>query len=251
MSTSEGRLHGKTAIITGGSQGIGRATAERFANEGAAVVVADINDDAGADVVTDIEASGGKAAFFSVDVTDSDEAQAMVDHAAERFGGVDILVNNAGITRDATIKKMSEEAFDQVVAVNLKGVFNCTKAVLPVMTESSSGRILNAASVVGLYGNFGQTNYVATKSGVIGMTKTWARELGRDGITVNAVAPGFIETPMVDTVPQKVLDQLTGRTPLGRLGTPEDIANAYLFLASDDAAFITGAILSVDGGLVL
>jgi 3-oxoacyl-[acyl-carrier protein] reductase len=251
MSTSEGRLHGKTAIITGGSQGIGKATAKRFTQEGAAVVIADVNEDAGTELAEALSADGAEASFIAVDVTDSDEVQAMVDHAAERFGGVDILVNNAGITRDATLKKMSEDAFDQVVAVNLKGVFNCTKAVLPVMTEAGGGRVLNAASVVGLYGNFGQTNYVATKSGVIGMTKTWARELGRKGITVNAVAPGFIETPMVDTVPQKVLDQLTGRTPLGRLGTPEDIASAYLFLASDDAAFITGAVLSVDGGLVL
>ena len=251
MSTSNGRLTDRVAIITGGSQGIGKATAQRFARAGAVVVVADVNEDAGAETVEAIEADGGSASFVAVDVSDMEQAQAMVDHAVDQHGGLDILVNNAGITRDATLKKMSEEAFDQVVAVNLKGVFNCTKAAIAPMTDGGGGRVLNAASVVGLYGNFGQTNYVATKSGVIGMTKTWARELGRKGITVNAVAPGFIETPMVDTVPQKVLDQLTGRTPLGRLGTAEDIANAYLFLASDDASFITGAVLSVDGGLVL
>ena len=248
---SSGRLADRTAIITGGSQGIGRATALRFAKEGAAVVVADVNVETGEETVDLITAEGGTASFVEVDVSDMEQAQAMVDHALEHHDSVDILVNNAGITRDATLKTMSEEAFDQVVAVNLKGVFNCTKAAMGPMADGGGGRILNAASVVGLYGNFGQTNYVATKSGVIGMTKTWARELGRKGITVNAVAPGFIETPMVDTVPDKVLDQLTGRTPLGRLGTPEDIANAYLFLASDDASFITGTVLSVDGGLVL
>lgn len=251
MSDSQGRLHGRTAIVTGASQGIGRATAELFAREGASVVVADLNKEAGADVVDAIAADGGTASLVAVDVSDADEARAMVDHAIEMYGGVDILVNNAGITKDATLKKMSEEAFDQVVDVNLKGVFNCTKAALPTLSDSGHGRVLNAASVVGLYGNFGQTNYVATKSGVIGMTKTWARELGRDGVTVNAVAPGFIETPMVDTVPDKVLEQLKGRTPLGRLGTSQDIAHAYLFLASDEASFITGAVLSVDGGLVL
>jgi len=251
MSDSHGRLNDRTAIITGASRGIGRATALLFAGEGAAVVVADVNTDAGSEVVESIQSDGGTASFVSVDVTDSDQVQAMIDHAVEMYGGVDILVNNAGITKDATLKKMSEEAFDQVVDVNLKGVFNCTKAALPALTDSDHGRVLNAASVVGLYGNFGQTNYVATKSGVIGMTKTWARELGRDGVTVNAVAPGFIETPMVDTVPDKVLEQLKGRTPLGRLGTAEDIANAYLFLASEEASFITGAVLSVDGGLVL
>ena len=248
---SSGRLADRTAIVTGGSQGIGRATALRFAKEGAAVVVADVNVETGEETVDLITAEGSTASFVEVDVSDMEQAQAMVDHALEHHDGVDILVNNAGITRDATLKTMSEEAFDQVVAVNLKGVFNCTKAAMGPMADGGSGRILNAASVVGLYGNFGQTNYVATKSGVIGMTKTWARELGRKGITVNALAPGFIETPMVDTVPDKVLDQLTGRTPLGRLGTPEDIANAYLFLASDDASFITGTVLSVDGGLVL
>jgi len=250
MSTDD-RLAGKTAIITGGARGIGRATAHRFAAAGAAVMLADVESAVGRDAASAIEAEGGTVAFTETDVTDPDQTKALAEATVEHFGGIDVLVNNAGITRDATLKKMSEEAFDAVVDVNLKGVFNCTKAALPHLTESDAGRILNAASIVGRYGNFGQTNYVATKSGVIGMTKTWARELGRDGVTVNAVAPGFVDTDMMETVPDTVLDDLTDQTPLGRLGDPEDIANAYCFLASDEAAFITGAVLAVDGGLVL
>jgi len=246
-----GRLANRTAVITGAGRGIGEATAHRFAGEGAAVVVADVDTDAGQQTVTAIQDAGGEATFIEADVTDTDAVHDLVTGAIESFGGLDILVNNAGITADATLKKMNEEAFDRVVEVNLKGVFNTTKAALPHLTDSDAGRILNAASIVGRYGNFGQTNYVATKSGVIGMTKTWARELGRDGVTVNAVAPGFVETEMMDTVPENVIDGITDRTPLGRLGTPEDIANAYCFLASDEAAFITGAVIGVDGGLVL
>lgn len=250
-ATSNGRLAGRVAIITGGGQGIGRTTALLFAQEGASIVVADVNEDEGHETVAAIEDEGGTAIFVKTNVAAIEQAQAMAEAALDAFGQVDILVNNAGITRDATLKKMDEDAFDLVVDVNLKGVFNCTKAVLPHIKESDHGRILNAASVVGLYGNFGQTNYVASKSGVIGMTKTWARELGRKGVTVNAVAPGFVETTMVDTVPDKVMDTLKKKTPLQRLGQPGDIANAYLFLASDEAAFITGTVLSVDGGLVL
>jgi 3-oxoacyl-[acyl-carrier protein] reductase len=250
MSTDD-RLAGKTAVITGGVQGIGRATAHRFAAEGAVVMLADVETEAGHEAVAAIEEEGGTAAFAEIDVTDLDQAHSLAEKTADRFGGIDILVNNAGITRDATLKKMDAEAFDQVVDVNLKGVFNCAKAAQPHLAESEAGRILNAASIVGRYGNFGQTNYVATKSGVIGMTKTWAREFGRDGVTVNAVAPGFIDTDMMESVPEKVIDGLTDRTPLGRLGDPEDIANAYCFLASDEAAFITGAVIAVDGGLVL
>jgi len=250
MSTDD-RLADRTAIITGGARGIGRATAHRFAVEGAAVMLADVEAQAGREVASAIEDDGGTAAFTETDVTALDQVEKLVEATVERFGGIDVLVNNAGITRDATLKKMSEEAFDQVVDVNLKGVFNCTKAALPHLTESDAGRILNAASIVGRYGNFGQTNYVATKSGVIGMTKTWARELGRDGVTVNAVAPGFVDTDMMETVPDKIINDLTDQTPLGRLGDPEDIADAYCFLASDEAAFITGAVLAVDGGLVL
>jgi 3-oxoacyl-[acyl-carrier protein] reductase len=250
MSTDD-RLAGRTAIITGGAQGIGRATAHRFADEGANVMLADVEAETGHEAVSSIEDTGGTAAFTKTDVTDLDQVQALAEKTVEQFGGIDVLVNNAGITRDATLKKMSEEAFDQVVDVNLKGVFNCTKAARPHLAESDAGRVLNAASIVGRYGNFGQTNYVATKSGVIGMTKTWAREFGRDEITVNAVAPGFVDTDMMESVPENVIDDLTDRTPLGRLGEPEDIAHAYCFLASDEAAFITGAVIAVDGGLVL
>jgi 3-oxoacyl-[acyl-carrier protein] reductase len=214
-------------------------------------MLADVEAEAGREAVSSIEEAGGTAAFTKTDVTDLDQAEALAETTVEQFGGIDVLVNNAGITRDATLKKMSEEAFDRVVDVNLKGVFNCTKAARPHLAESEAGRVLNAASIVGRYGNFGQTNYVATKSGVIGMTKTWAREFGRDEITVNAVAPGFIDTDMMDSVPEKVIDDLTDRTPLGRLGDPEDIADAYCFLASDEAAFVTGAVIAVDGGLVL
>ena len=245
------RLAGRVAVITGGSQGIGRATAIRFVEEGASVVVADVNEERGAAVVEDLEKQGGTVRFVQTDVSHREQAEALAGQVHAAFGRIDILVNNAGITRDARLVKMSAEDFDAVVAVNLKGVFNCTQAVVPSMIEAGYGRILTAASVVGRYGNFGQTNYVAAKAGVVGMTKTWARELGPKGITVNAVAPGFIETDMVAAVPEKVLEMFREKTPLRRLGTPADIANAYLFLASDEAAFITGAVLSVDGGLVV
>ena len=241
-------LDNKVAVITGGAQGIGRATCERFVHDGASVVIADVADEAGAELA---EALGDKAVFVHTDVTDADSAAAAMQAAVDHFGGLDVVVNNAGITRDATLKKMTGDQFDAVINVNLKGVYLCTQAAVPHLEARGGGAILNAASVVAHNGNFGQTNYVATKAGVIGMTKTWARELGRKGIRVNAVAPGFIATEMVLTVPEKVLDGLRGKTPLGRLGQPDDIAAAYAFLASDDAAFITGTCLNVDGGLVL
>ncbi len=243
------RLLGKVAVITGGAQGIGRATALLFAQEGAKVALWDISP-RGEAVVEDIRRAGGTAEFFQVDVTDRPQVEGAVKAVLEKFGRIDILINNAGITRDAQLLKMTEQEWDQVIAVNLKGVFNVTQAVASVMVAQGYGRIVNAASIVALYGNFGQTNYVASKAGVIGMTKVWARELGRKGITVNAVAPGFIETEMVKGIPEKVRDMVLSRIPLGRLGSPQDVAYAYLFLASDEASYVNGAVLSVDGGLV-
>jgi 3-oxoacyl-[acyl-carrier protein] reductase len=245
------RLQNKVALITGAGRGIGRATALRFAAEGAAVVVADIDLAVVEAVVAEITAVSGSALAVQVDVTNREAVQEMVQAAVTQYGRVDILVNNAGITRDAQLIKMSAAAFDQVVDVNLKGVFNCTQAAAPFMIEQGSGVILNASSVVATYGNFGQSNYVASKAGVVGLTKVWARELGRKGIRVNAVAPGFIHTRMTEGIPDKVMDKLTERIPLQRLGQPEEIANAYLWLASDEAAYITGHTLAVDGGAVI
>ncbi|MCB0687874.1 MAG: 3-oxoacyl-ACP reductase FabG [Saprospiraceae bacterium] len=245
------RLENKVAIITGGARGIGKATARKFIEEGAAVAIWDIDESVGKKTVDELSAMGGKASLYlvnTVSLTDVTEAAAKV---MKDFGQIDILINNAGITRDSSMKKMTEEQWKMVIDVNLTGVYHCTKAVSPYMIEKGYGRILNASSIVGLYGNFGQTNYVATKAGVIGMTKVWAREFGRKGVTVNAIAPGFINTEMMDTVPQSYLDDLKSKTPVGRMGQPEDIANAYAFLASDEASFINGVTLSVDGGLVL
>lgn len=245
------RLAGRVALITGAGQGIGRAIALRFAQEGAKVVALDVVPDGINALVSEIKAAGGEALAVVCDVTQREQVAGAVQAALDAFGQIDILCNNAGITRDARLVKMTEEQFDQVIAVNLKGVFNMTQAVAPHMIERGYGRIITTSSVVGLYGNFGQTNYVASKAGVIGMTRVWARELGPKGITANAVAPGFIATDMVKTVPQEVLERFVTMTPVRRLGQPEDIANAFLFLASDEAAFVNGAVLSVDGGLVL
>ena len=251
------RLKDKITIITVGAAGIGRATAQRFAQEGARVVICDLNEALGQEVVKTL---GPDASFAVVNVTDRAAVQTWVDGVMARYGRIDVLVNNAGILRDgqlvkfrdgALVGQMSEADFDQVIAVNLKGVFNCTQATAPHMIRGGGGAILNASSVVGLDGNFGQTNYVATKAGVIGMTRVWARELGRYNIRVNVVAPGFTATEMVRAMPEKILDNMRARTPLGRLGEPADIANAYLFLASDEASFITGAVLRVDGGIVV
>lgn len=245
------RLSGKIAIITGGARGIGKTTAQKFLSEGAAVAIWDIDETAGQAATTELKNQGGDLRFYKVNTSDLSAVTETTAQVVKDFGRIDILVNNAGITRDASMKKMTEQQWQQVIDVNLTGVFNCTKAISPYLVEQQSGRILNAASVVAHNGNFGQTNYVATKAGVIGMTKVWAREFGRKGITVNAVAPGFIQTEMVDTIPDHLLSSLKDNTPLGRMGTTQDIANAYLFLASDEASFITGTVLNVDGGLVL
>ncbi|HEY5776073.1 MAG TPA: 3-oxoacyl-ACP reductase FabG [Xanthomonadales bacterium] len=241
----------KVVIVTGAAQGIGLCAAERFAQEGAYVAIWDFNAEKGAASEKQLKDKGYKVRFQQVNVADMASVKAAVQALLQETGRIDVLVNNAGITRDASLLKMTEEQWQQVLDVNLGGVFHCTQAVAPTMVEQKSGCIINTSSVVGLYGNYGQTNYVATKSGVIGMTKVWARELGRKGIRVNAVAPGFIATDMVETVPENVIEQIVGKTPLARMGNPEDIANAYLFLASDMASFISGTVLSVDGGLVL
>ncbi|GAB4263269.1 MAG: beta-ketoacyl-ACP reductase [Candidatus Promineifilaceae bacterium] len=245
------RLENKIAIITGAGRGIGRATALRFAEEGAAVVVADIDLQEAEQVAAEIEQAGGQATAVQVNVVDRNSVKEMVQTALTKYGRIDILINNAGITRDAQLRKMTEEAFDQVIDVNLKGVFNCTQAVVNHMIEQGSGVILNASSVVAANGNFGQTNYVATKAGVAGMTKVWARELGRKGIRVNAVAPGFIKTRMTEAIPEKVTEKLLERIASNRMGEPIDIANAYLWLASDEASYVNGHVLAVDGGTVL
>ncbi|MCR1899423.1 3-oxoacyl-ACP reductase FabG [Irregularibacter muris] len=245
------RLKKKVAIITGGGRGIGEATAKKFAEEGAKVVIADMNQEDIDRVMEEIKQSGGEALGLSVNVVDIAQVEEMISRTVEHYGKVDIIVNNAGITADARLVKMQEDQFDKVIAVNLKGVYNCGQAAAKVMVEQGSGVILSASSVVGIYGNFGQTNYAATKWGVIGMTKTWAKELGRKGVRANAVAPGFIATPMVEKMPEKVLDSMKAKAPLQRLGTPEDVANLYAFLASDEASFITGTVVSVDGGVVL
>ena len=242
------RLKNKVAIITGAARGIGQATALKFAAEGARVVICDI-DAAGVEaVVEEIRHSGGDAIGFEVDVTDRASIDRMVQGVMERHGRIDTLVNNAGIVADAQLKKMSDAQFDRVIDINLKGTYNCARAVVDIMIGQKSGVILNASSVVGLYGNFGQTNYAASKFGVIGMVKTWARELGRSGIRAVAVCPGFVETPILASVPDKVLKAMTERVPLGRLAKPEEIANTYAFLASDEASYINGAVIEVSGG---
>jgi len=245
------RLHNQVAIITGGASGLGRAAAQLFAQEGARVVIADYQETAGREVAEAIVRQGGTALGLFVDVSDRASVEAMVNQVLGTFGHIDILINNAGVTADATLPKMKQEQWDHVIAINLTGVFNCTQAAVPSMMERGYGRIINTSSVVGLYGNFGQTNYAASKGGVIAMTKTWAKELGPKGITCNAVAPGFIRTPMTEAVPDKILKMMEEKVPLRRLGDPLDIANAYLFLASEAGQYVNGTVLSVDGGLTL
>lgn len=246
------KLKDKVALITGAGRGIGEVTAYKFAREGASVVVADIDIESAERVVEKVKELGHDALALSVDVTKIKSVNKMIEDTIKRFGKLDCLINNAGITADAQLLKMSEEQFDEVIAVNLKGVYICGQAAAKVMaTQERGGVILNASSLVGVYGNFGQTNYAATKFAAVGMAKTWAKELGKKKIRVNAVAPGFILTPMVKKMPEKVLDMMKNKSPLNRLGTPEDVANVYAFLASDEASFITGTVISVDGAVVL
>jgi len=245
------RLQGKVSLITGAAQGIGLATALKFVQEGATVVVCDIKQ-AGVDAaVAQCQAAGATAIGFVLDVTQREMVDAVVAQVKARLGRIDVLVNNAGITQDARLQKMTLEQFDRVIDVNLRGVFHCTQAVADTMVAQGNGVILNASSVVGIYGNFGQTNYAATKFGVIGFTKTWSRELGPKGIRVNAVAPGFVETPILSTIPDKVLDEMRAHVPLKRLGKPAEIANVYAFLASDEASYVNGAVLEVSGGMTV
>ena len=251
------RMKDKVVLVTGGAAGIGKATALRFAEEGAKVVICDLDEEKGNQTAKEL---GEDASFFKVNVAKREEVRTWVKDVLDKYGKIDVLINNAGILRDGQIvkykdgqvvKEMSEADWDLVIDVNLKGVFNCTQAVIPAMIENKGGAIINATSIVGEDGNFGQTNYVATKSGVIGMTKVWTRELGKYNIRVNAIAPGFTATEILNSMPEKIIEGMKKKTPLGRMGLPRDIANAYLFLASEEASFITGQTLRVDGGIVV
>src|SRR3984885_116170 len=253
-------LGGKVVVITGAVAGIGRATALCFAEEGARIAAWDVSTETAPQLESAIKRAGGESHFQAVDVSDASAVESAAAALVAHWGRIDVLINNAGIVRDAQLVKwnggspesiMSEDVWDSVVEVNMKGVFLVTRAVVPYMIKGGGGVILSAASVVGLLGNFGQTNYVASKAGVIGMTRTWARELGKHNIRVNAVAPGFIATDMLKSMPAEILDNMVSHTPVGRIGTPEDVANAYFWLASDQASFVHGTILSVDGGVVI
>ena len=245
------QLEDKIAIVTGGSQGIGKAIVQQFLDQGAKVAIWDIDTEKAEATKAELGASDAQLKIYQVNVAEWEAVEATMKATHADFGRIDILINNAGITRDASMKKMSLEQWNQVIQVNLNGVFYCVRAAFPIMAAQNYGRIVNASSVVGIQGNFGQTNYVATKAGVIGMTKVWAREFGRKGITVNAVAPGFINTEMMSTIPEKVLDNIKGKSPLNRLGEVDEVASVYTFLASDAAAFVTGTTISVDGGVSL
>jgi 3-oxoacyl-[acyl-carrier protein] reductase len=254
------KLENRVAIVTGGSNGIGRATALALVEAGTAVAIWDVAEEAGNALASEIRNNGGKAAFFKVNVADQESVESATTATFEEFGRIDILINNAGITRDAqllkikdgqVVGKMSKAEWDAVIGVNLTGVFNCTQAVVPYMVAQGWGRIVNATSIAGQYGNFGQSNYTASKAGVIGLTRVWARELGRRGVTVNAIAPGFIATDMTRAIPEQIQAGMMEHIPLGRAGRPEEVAHAYVFLASEEASYINGSVLNVDGGFVL
>ena len=245
------RFQDKVVVITGGASGIGRSAVEKFARQAASVAIWDVNETHGRELEALLTAEGLKVKFFKVNTANYEEVETATIDVVKFFSKIDVLINNAGITRDATLQKMTAENWQQVLDVNLTGVFNCTKTVSAGMIENKSGVIINTSSIVGLYGNYGQSNYAATKSGVIGLTKTWARELGKYNIRVNAVAPGFIATDMIATIPPKVIESMTEKVPLRKLGSPDDVANLYLFLASDEAVFISGAVISIDGGLTI
>lgn len=245
------RFENKVVVITGSASGIGKAAVEKFAREGAAVAIWDVNEIQGKELELILLHEGFAARFIKVNTASFEEVEHATKEIIKQFGKISVLVNNAGITRDASILKMTAEQWQQVMDVNLTGVFNCCKAIAPNMIENGFGRIINTSSIVGLYGNFGQANYAATKAGVIALSKTLARELGKYNITVNAVAPGFIATDMIKTIPDKIIAMMTEKVPLKKLGTPEDVANTYAFLASDEAQFISGTVISVDGGLTI
>lgn len=245
------RLKDKVAIITGGASGIGLAAVKKFSKEGATVIICDQNQDAGQKIKDELLQDKYDIAFYPMNVVDRENVFNVVSEILRQYHKIDILVNNAGMTNDAMLTKMTPKQFDQIMDVNLKGVFNCAQAVVPSMIKNQYGKIINTSSVSGIYGNVGQTNYAATKAAIVGMTKTWAKELGRKGINVNAVAPGFTRTPMVEKMPAKILEKMESTVSLQRLGFPEDIANAYLFLASDESSYITGHVLHVDGGIMM
>lgn len=245
------RLENKVALITGGGSGIGREAALLFAKEGAKVVVADVNEKGGEETAAEIKKNGGDGFFAKLDVTNRVQSKQVVEESLGRYGRIDVLINNAAITQDALVTKMTEEQWEKVINVDLKGVFNCIQASVEVMLNQGNGTIINTSSIVGVNGNIGQVNYAAAKAGLIGVTKTLAKELGKKGIRVNAVAPGFIMTPMTMNVPEKILETMKEKTPLRRLGEARDVAYAYLYLASDEAKFVNGAVLCVDGGLVI